>query len=140
MKKRTKKIVLISTGIFFFLIAWIVLFGGIHVETKIYDALYPETAFSSDKWKESNPRQRGRMLYDLMYNVDIEGKTGEEIIQLLGEPDEKSENEDSSFDYSYKVDLGVRDIGVWPFCDIFYYSYTVKFNPEGLSKSYSLNN
>lgn len=140
MTKKTKKVILIIAGIFIFLAAWVVLFGGIHVETKLYDALYPEMEFSSEEWKEGSPRQKGRMLYDLMYNVDIEGKTEEEITQLLGKPDNTSKSENGSFDFSYKVDLGVRDIGVWPFCDIFYYSYTVMFNPEGMSKSYSLNN
>ena len=45
--------------------------------------------FSSDKWKRGDAVMRGRMWKDLCESGILDGKTRQQVTDLLGEPDEK---------------------------------------------------
>jgi len=57
--------------------------------------------FNSKEWQENDLRLRGRMHSDLLRRNLLTGKTKEEVIQILGNPDEEYENT-----VKYGIDLG----------------------------------
>lgn len=57
--------------------------------------------FNSDKWKQGDKRQRGKMSTYLIENQIIDNKSKNEVTELLGNPDSKSGN-----CISYDLDLG----------------------------------
>jgi len=66
-------------------------------------------AFDSDKWKDK-PGERDRMVSSLLHTHELVGMTEDEIITLLGKPDEKKEEPDNEFVYLLgRAGLGVDD-------------------------------
>ncbi|HEY0426746.1 MAG TPA: hypothetical protein VGC76_02965 [Pyrinomonadaceae bacterium] len=51
---------------------------------------YEPRPFDSQKWREGDALERGTMFIDLFKKRKINGKTKEEVMTLLGEPDKKS--------------------------------------------------
>lgn len=49
---------------------------------------YYEHTFTPERWSESTPSKRGKMVDNLLKRYDLVGKTREEIISLLGEDKE----------------------------------------------------
>jgi hypothetical protein len=57
--------------------------------------------FSPNEWQKSDARVRGRMYGDLLKQRLLLGKTRDEVIEMLGEPDH------SELDFvKYAIDLG----------------------------------
>jgi hypothetical protein len=64
----------------------------------------PHIPFDSAQWADADLRTRGRMVDDLLRRELLLGKTRNEVIQLLGEPDFDSTEELTYL--SYQVDIG----------------------------------
>jgi len=66
-------------------------------------------SFDSDKWKDK-PEERNRMVSSLLNTHELVGMTEDEIITLLGKPDEKKESPENQFVYLLgRAGLGVDD-------------------------------
>ncbi|MEZ4887017.1 MAG: hypothetical protein R3E32_19965 [Chitinophagales bacterium] len=59
--------------------------------------------FSSEKWKVSDWREKGRMTDDIVENDLLIGKTKTEIVEMLGEPVQQTEDR-----FHYTVDIGIK--------------------------------
>ena len=51
---------------------------------------YEQIPFDSQKWRESDAQVRGTMFIDLFKKRTVNGKTKDEVLAMLGEPDKKS--------------------------------------------------
>jgi outer membrane protein assembly factor BamE (lipoprotein component of BamABCDE complex) len=51
---------------------------------------YEPQQFDAQKWKSGDALERGTMFVDLFKKRRINGKTKDEVLELLGEPDKKS--------------------------------------------------
>lgn len=67
----------------------------------------PDGSFTSEKWIGGDVRLRGRMARDLRASAQLEGKTVEQVHDVLGKPDIEASRGDF---LRYKVDVGYR----WP--------------------------
>ncbi|MFH1549004.1 MAG: hypothetical protein ABIH04_00435 [Planctomycetota bacterium] len=83
--KRSRKIIIIAIIVIF----GIPLLGALGLGGYVaYDSItHRPIRFSSEKWKEGDKATRGRMWQDLRKSGILIGKTGQEIIDLLGEPE-----------------------------------------------------
>lgn len=65
---------------------------------------YKQQPFDSQKWRNGDALERGTMLVDLFSKRKIQGKTKEQVLELLGEPDKKSNT--SGLDvWHYKIEV-----------------------------------
>ena len=53
---------------------------------------YSSKPFNSQEWLAGDSIERGRMMRDLSKSHILNGKSKEEVLKLLGEPDKKSED------------------------------------------------
>ena len=65
---------------------------------------YEPIPFNSQKWRDGDAQIRGTMFIDLFKKRIINGKTKDEILALLGEPDKKSTVDGSEL-WHYKVEF-----------------------------------
>ena len=68
-----------------------------HREWAVYHG-YAALTFSTESWGAADAETRGHMLDDLLASHPLKGKTAEEVIDLLGQPDE-----DGEFGLRYRV-------------------------------------
>jgi hypothetical protein len=82
---------------------------------------YTPKPFDSEKWHKGNRTVRGTMYFDLFEKHTLSGKTKEEVVQLLGEPDKKVQVEGREV-WLYRLDV----VGEWTSpC------FPVSFEPNG---------
>jgi outer membrane protein assembly factor BamE (lipoprotein component of BamABCDE complex) len=65
---------------------------------------YEQKPFDAQKWREGDALERGTMFVDLFKQRKINGKTREEVLSILGEPDKKSTAGDVE-QWHYKVEF-----------------------------------
>ena len=65
---------------------------------------YEQKPFDSQKWRDGDALERGTMIVDLLKKRTINGKTKDEVLELLGEPDKRS-TADASEIWHYNVEL-----------------------------------
>jgi hypothetical protein len=65
---------------------------------------YEPQRFDSQKWRDGDTLTRGTMFIDLFTKRKINGKTREEVLALLGEPDKKSTSSDYEI-WHYRVEF-----------------------------------
>jgi outer membrane protein assembly factor BamE (lipoprotein component of BamABCDE complex) len=65
---------------------------------------YEQKPFDSQKWRDGDAQERGTMFIDLFKKRMVNGKTKDEVLALLGEPDKKS-TADGSDIWHYKVEF-----------------------------------
>lgn len=70
---------------------------------------YEQQPFDSKKWRDGDDIERGTMVVDLHRNRIIQGKTSQEVLVLLGAPDNRTSNEGLEV-WLYKV----KNSGVYP--------------------------
>ena len=100
MKKLSGKIIFLLTCIF--LVACITDFKSNNL------------SFNSEQWKNGDLRLRGQMSKDLVESKILEGKTKDEVRNLLGEPFHSNSMPDETENWSYKTDEGLNfGEGVW---------------------------
>lgn len=68
------------------------------------DFSFQHGAFSATEWRQGGLRQRGEMVKDLREQKILEGRTYEEVLNLLGPPDKESNGDI----LRYHVDIGRR--------------------------------
>jgi outer membrane protein assembly factor BamE (lipoprotein component of BamABCDE complex) len=68
---------------------------------------YADKPFNSQDWLKGDSVERGRMIKDLFTDRSISGKTKDEILKTLGEPDKKSSVEGREV-WLYRVDFAYR--------------------------------
>jgi len=54
---------------------------------------YSHKPFNSQEWRAGDTVERGRMIKDLYGSRDLDGESRESVVEMLGEPDKKSEVE-----------------------------------------------
>lgn len=65
---------------------------------------YDYIPFDQQKWRDGDDIERGRMRSDLAERKIIDGKTRQQILEILGEPDEKiSKNSEEIWLYDIEV-------------------------------------
>ncbi|MEJ7848851.1 MAG: hypothetical protein WKF92_12265 [Pyrinomonadaceae bacterium] len=67
---------------------------------------YSAKPFSSQEWLAGDRIERGRMTLDLFKKRIPNGKTREQIVEILGEPDKKKTVEKREV-WFYKTDIGI---------------------------------
>ena len=50
---------------------------------------YSDKPFNSEEWFAGDEIERGRMYSDLFISRKLDGKSGEDVVKLLGEPNKK---------------------------------------------------
>ncbi len=65
---------------------------------------YEQVPFNSQKWRDGDAQIRGTMFLDLFKKRIVNGKTKDEILTLLGEPDKKSTVNDSEI-WQYRIEF-----------------------------------
>ena len=65
---------------------------------------YEPQPFDAQKWRSSDALERGTMFVDLYKKRLVHGKSKEEVLALLGEPDKKSNGNGSEI-WHYKVEF-----------------------------------
>lgn len=65
---------------------------------------YEPVPFNSQKWRDGDAQVRGTMFLDLFKKRIVNGKTKDEILALLGEPDKKT-SVDGSEIWQYKIEF-----------------------------------
>jgi hypothetical protein len=82
---------------------------------------YTPKPFDSEKWRNGNRTDRGTMYFDLFEKRTLNGKSREQVVQLLGEPDKKVSVEGREV-WLYRLDV----VGEWTSpC------FPVSFEPNG---------
>lgn len=82
---------------------------------------YNKKPFDSEKWRNGDRIERGTMYFDLFMKRTLNGKTRDEVEQLLGEPDKKALVEGREV-WLYKIEV----VGEWT-SPVF----PVSFEPSG---------
>lgn len=62
---------------------------------------YYQTQFTIERWKSSNPQQRGYMLNDLFQKHNLIGLSKNEVLDLLGEG--YAQDNDNKYSWCYHV-------------------------------------
>lgn len=65
---------------------------------------YSKKKFDVKEWREGDAIERGRMYSDLHRNPIIEGKTRDDVLKVLGEPDKKATVEGTEV-WLYQVEV-----------------------------------
>ncbi|HVE57638.1 MAG TPA: hypothetical protein VNB22_12465 [Pyrinomonadaceae bacterium] len=65
---------------------------------------YAPIPFNSQKWRDGDAQIRGTMFVDLFKKRIVNGKTKDDVLMLLGEPDKKSIVNDSEI-WQYRVEF-----------------------------------
>lgn len=65
---------------------------------------YEPIPFNSQKWRDGDAQVRGTMFLDLFKKRIVNGKTKDEVLTMLGEPDKKSTVNDSEI-WQYRVEF-----------------------------------
>ena len=82
---------------------------------------YEKKPFDSEKWRKGDRIDRGTMYFDLFEKRTLNGKTRDDVVRLLGEPDKKLSVEGREV-WLYRIDV----IGEWTSpC------FPVSFEPNG---------
>jgi hypothetical protein len=76
---------------------------GLAGYTSFHDRSSHQREFDSNGWKEGNPRTRGQMVASLQAQSLLLKKTRDELLGLLGKPDEEVQGL-----LRYRVDVGLR--------------------------------
>lgn len=71
--------------------------------TSLHDPSFRQRRFDSTAWKEGTPRTRGQMVTSLQAQSLLLKKSREEVLALLGRPDEEIQGQ-----LRYRVDVGRR--------------------------------
>jgi hypothetical protein len=79
------------------------------VYTSLRDYSFRQTRFDSSAWRAGDVRVRGQMAESLRTQSLLRDKTKDEVLALLGKPDEDHESQ-----LQYRLDVG-RRIGWRPF-------------------------
>ncbi|OBR67730.1 hypothetical protein A7K91_08295 [Paenibacillus oryzae] len=89
-----------------------------------------DKAFDGEKWSE-NPEERGSMMGSLQKKHELKGMTEDEIVELLGEPSSKQEEEEERQFVYYlgRASLGVDDSLL-----------RLYFSEDGIVESYRITN
>jgi len=82
---------------------------------------YKDKPFDSEKWRNGDRIDRGTMYSDLFMKRTLNGKSQDEVLQLLGKPDKKASVEGREV-WLYKIDV----VGEWT-SPVF----PVSFEPNG---------
>ena len=100
--KRKWKIPKIIFSLSPFLLLMVVLVGcsGMNRPWRSYD----QKPFDSKKWRGGDAQERGTMFVDLTRKRIVSGKTKEEVLELLGEPDRKSTVNDAEI-WRYRIEF-----------------------------------
>jgi hypothetical protein len=69
---------------------------------------YSRLPFSEENWKAGDTLERGRMRHDMMEK--LEGKPREEVLRLLGEPDEFTTKDGVEYIWYYTEHPGRRNL------------------------------
>jgi len=69
---------------------------------------YSPKPFDSKEWLAGDRIERGRMTTDLFRSRKANGKSHEEVVALLGQPDRKATVEGKEV-WLYKTDIGIPD-------------------------------
>ena len=69
---------------------------------------YKARPFDSQEWRKGDRITRGTMYFDLFEKHTVNGKTRDEVRQLLGDPDKKTSSEGLEV-WLYRIDI----IGEW---------------------------
>jgi hypothetical protein len=71
--------------------------------------------FNSEQWKNGDLRMRGQMVENLAKGKVLEGKTINEVKDLIGEPFHINSMRDNIESWSYKTDKGYKVFGddIW---------------------------
>lgn len=81
----------------------LVLFGNSGCGFNKFWRSYEQKPFDSQKWRDGDAQERGTMFVDMFKKRIISGKTKDEVLELLGEPDKRST--DGSEVWHYKVEF-----------------------------------
>jgi len=93
-----------SSGIALLLLLSVVLACGLKKPWRDYKA----KPFDSEKWRNGDRIDRGTMYADLFMKRTLNGKTRDQVLQLLGAPDKKASVEGREV-WLYRVDI----VGEW---------------------------
>jgi len=104
------------------IILWCAIVGALVVAvlgavayTACNDPFFRRRAFDEQQWRTGDARVRGTMVHDLMDRKLIDGKSRDELVALLGEPDRSYDEPvayvDSDRSIAYVVDIGDRFCG-----------------------------
>ena len=69
---------------------------------------YNKKPFDSQQWKASDPQTRGTMYFELFVKRKLTGKSKDEVLELLGEPDKKTSSEGLEV-WLYRIEI----VGEW---------------------------
>lgn len=102
MKRVVEKIILLLFSIFL---------ASCHIS----DFKSNNLPFNSEQWKNGDMRLRGQMTKDLEKSKILEGKTRDEVRDLIGEPFHINSMPDETENWSYKTDKGYYsyDDNIW---------------------------
>src|SRR6266508_805569 len=65
---------------------------------------YKPRPFDSQEWRKGDRITRGTMYFDLFEKRTLNGKSKDEVLQLLGEPDKKTSSEGLEV-WLYRIDI-----------------------------------
>jgi hypothetical protein len=69
---------------------------------------YTKKPFDSQQWKSGDAQTRGTMYFDLFVKRKLTGKSKDEVLELLGEPDKKTSSEGLEV-WLYRIEI----VGEW---------------------------
>lgn len=82
----------------------LVLFGSTSCGFNKFWRSYEPKPFDSQKWRDGDAQERGTMFVDLFKKRTINGKTKDEVLALLGEPDKRTTGDGYEI-WNYKVEF-----------------------------------
>jgi hypothetical protein len=65
---------------------------------------YSSKPFDSQQWREGDAQTRGTMYFDLFAKRRLNGKTREQVVELLGEPDKQTSAESREV-WLYRIEI-----------------------------------
>lgn len=104
--KKYKKITIIISSLIFVALCGYMLFSYTLAQMVVHDSAPNDIKFSSENWKEGNVRERGGMVDSFLDSVEQKSITRDEVINLLGQPDDMNQINSNKRSISYTVDKG----------------------------------
>jgi hypothetical protein len=90
--------------------------------TPLLDHLFFNKSFSAEEWRAAGMRIRGKMARDLAHSACLDGRSPNEVRELLGKPDVENSGGQT---IRYNVDIGYR----WVFTPV-PYDVVVRFGKD----------
>ncbi len=96
--------------------------------TSLHDRTFSPRQFDSLSWRQGDVRMRGEMTASLQRQALLRNKSRDEVLALLGKPDE-----DREYQLRYQVDVG-RRIAWSRFCEILIVTLDEKHNVDRVER------